>query len=700
MNQIQIKDWTATDETIIDGQVLIEDALAAEELRIDTLTATLDGGADIPTIFQPSDADGMLTSEEQLYGVRPWHRELVQDFSGFQYGDPVRFTHDGDLIGGFFFEAVSRESRSFYRISATSVVGLLVNSQHYGGLYTGEPLEDVLEDIIGGVAPYTLDERLEGIPVYGWLPVATRRDNLHQLLFAEGAIASKDVAGGLHITVLEEADTPADLDDGRLLSGGSVEYRTPATQALISEHAYASYDSDETVTLFEGEVAAEPLTSPQGQAVTGALVVFDGPMHDLTVENGAILEQGVNYAVLGQSSNCLLTGKSYTHTVRVLSTAPVAQGLALAEQSDNTVTVEDATLVSPVNSENVAARIAAYYGATKTVSVGITVGDERPGDTVSFSDPFDEGTVGFLSSLDINISGTLTAEAKLLAGYVPGDYGNYYTHSAIITAEQDWTVPAGAKDKIRAVLIGGGDGGEPGSDGEAGGNGDFNGNEGPGGAGGAGGKGGKGGKIFVVTMAATEGQTFHAVPGIGGDPGEPGAASTFGEHSSEDGSSSDDGYVDILTGSTYARPGASGISGGKGAGTDGTGENVEYKGVTCVPGERGADYSTGSFSGTGGYGGGPAAGADGLDGEAPEYDTNQGHGSMDGGHGGKGANAVQADTPTVPGSGGNGGHGGGGGGGAGAVSGPEQYIWFGYGGDGGLGGLGSKGANGIIIVYW
>lgn len=695
-NELQIRDWAAGDEQIKSGSLTMDDPVITEELRLDSLTATIDGAAWLPTLLRPSDADGVLTSDDYTLGCLPQKRILIQDFSGFVYADPVLVRHDGELLGKFYFESAERVAPTLYRISATSEAGLLANSRHYGGIYTGEPLEEVLADIIGGAVEYTLDPRLEGIPVYGWLPVATRRDNLHQLLFAEGAVPSKDTAGALHITVLEDGAASV-IPDNRVMLSGSVAYNTPASQALISEHAYAAYAADEEKTLFDGEVAAELLTTPKGQNVTGALVLFDGPMHDLAVENGTILESGVNYAVLGPSSDCQLTGKAYTHTVRVIAATPPGQSRAMAGQSENIVTVEEATLVSLANSENVAARVAGYYGSVKTLTAGLVVGTERPGDRVSLSDAFGDTTDGFISSMTMDLSHTLTAQAEILSGYVPGDYGNYYTHVEIITAEEDFVVPDGAKEKIRAALIGGGRGGYPGEAGEAGEDGG-NSSSGSGGAGGAPGPGGEGGNIYVVTIPAAPGQVFHAVPGSGGAPGQAGGASTFGAYTSEDGLPSETGFQELFSGQTYGLPGPSGIAGGKGAGSDGDGETITWQGVTYHPGARGEDDEDGSYRCLGGYGGGPAAGSNGEDGGDAEVTYNET--LANGGNGGDGAAPVAGTSATVPGCGGGGGHGGGGGGGGGGATAPDNQWWRGSGGDGGSGGAGGSGAPGLILVYW
>lgn len=700
---------TVFDRTaILSGNCFTGNSLAGEELSVDTLTATVDGSATVPTLFQPADADGLLTARDELFGVRPYVRILVQDPTLFSYGETVLYYHDEDLVGKFYMSEVKRVGKYGYEITCTSAIGLLDNSKHYGGLYTGQPMGEVLADIVGGVVEYTLDNRFQELPVYGWLPVATRRENLHQLLFAMGGCIRKDAAGTLQITALS-MDSPADLAKGRLYTGGEVEYPAPATRADITEHTYLTYENDAIATLYEGEVAADDLLTPLGANLQGFLVTFDAPMHDLTIENGEILESGVNYAVLKQASNCKLEGKAYTHTTRVISLS-ADQGRWASQNKSNVVEVTDATLVTMANSENVVQKVMAYYSSVKIIKTDLVVGRERPGDPVTFQDPFGDRTEGFVRSFDIAMSGKLKAAAELAAGYLPTDFGNYYQHFTVLTTNRTWTVPADCKGKIRAVLIGGGVGGSSGGRGEDGTKSSLN-SYGKSGDGGAGGEPGSGGRVFIVTIQTQAGASFSARIGTGGSggtmtsdggssPGVEGSATTFGGYSSANGQSSDTGYLNQMNGAKYALAGERGLDGGAGQSNTEDPETVVYQGVTYSPGGKGAGASSHGQQGAGGLGGGAAAGSNGGGGGDASAESNGGNGFAEGGAGGAGATGAAGDNATGYGAGGNGGHGGGGGGGGGMVAGKDQYTWPGAGGAGGNGGNGGRGGPGLVILYW
>ena len=653
---------TYTGDDLLSGNCFIGNSIAGDELAIDTLTATV--------------------------------RSQGISLTGLPYGTPVFYYHGDTLIGKFYLNAVARSSRDNYDLSCVSGVGLLDALPHYGGLYAGETMEDVLADIIGSVVPYTVTPGIKTVRVYGWLPVATRRDNLRQLLFAVGASLKKDTAGEISIGLLS-VSAPADISDDRLLSGGTVEYAAAISEVVVLEHGYISTASDEEVTLYDESVTGQELVSPKGEPLNGVLVTFDGPVYGLSAEGGTILESGVNYAILAPSGQTTLKGKKYTHTTREVYAA--AEG---ATGEKNVARVEDATLVNITNSEAVAKRVASYYSVSRKIRMGMVVGPERPGDAVTLNDPFDEPATGLLMSQDINMSNTLVAQAEMIAGYVP-EHDGVYEHVVVLTGSGTWTPPAGVK-KIHVVLIGGGLDGTDGEDGKAGGSTSLwvTSNQsvagysktvqpGAGGTGGTGGTGGAGGNILQKTLEVSAEVSLNYRAGSAG-----GEDSIFGSLTSADGTPSKTGYIDIFSGTAYGVAGIDGLNGGDG----GNGGAYSSEGEDGKPA---GDYAGGS------------GGKSGRSNFGPYTIQHGGHGGGGGAYKAEdsaypryGKNAAPASRVTALGCGGNGGSGGGGGGGAYGAritfssnfpSGVSENF---PGGAAGTGAAGTPGAPGCILVYY
>lgn len=659
---------------------------------------------------------------------------------------PLTFYHDGNQMGIFYVQTISRTSINTYHFTCTSTVGLLDETYHDGGIYTGETVRKVCTDICSPLTCY-VKSNIANIKLYGWLPISTRRENLAQVLFAIGATLKVDYNGAIRIEGLWDGQS-SKITASEMYSGGSVKYATPVTEVIVTEHAY-SQSATEVTELFNG-------TTSEGDKIT-----FDDPCYDLEAAGFEITESGANYAIVTAGSG-VLNGKKYTHVTRQIITPTNTRSRSLVKQSDNTVKVENATLVSLVNANAVAERLAEYYSHNERINNKIAIKREIPGDVVQITHPYGGEVTGCIESADVTVSGRLAAQESVLVGYKPQDIGEqeYYDTVEVLTEDGTWTVPAGVTN-LRVVLIGGGEGGHPGEPGKTASeySGGYNHSYSVsdysqsdsgygryyGGDGGAGGSGGAGGKILQSTLKVLSGDTFAVLIGQGGsgkvynadNENHNGEDTTFGSLNSADGSASRAGYTDAITGKVYANIGEAGTAGGKGGGADKNADKPQIAdnvlgdavgqwqpGASGEPRKSESYYNSGGkfyggvqAYGGGGGGGGAAYGANGSDGITSGQYTQATSVVMQaissGGRGGDGATALPPPAQTQIGFGGIGGNGGGGGGGAGysitgrRISTKNTYTGSinidtrvtenGSGGDGSDGG---DGAPGCVLIYY
>lgn len=681
----------------------------------------------------------------------------------FKKNDKVEYFRSGSRVGVYYLQSVTRVGPKLYTLSALSAVGLLIVRPHRGGIYTGQTVAEVVAEICGDI-PVLIETVYRGIKLYGWLPIASARDSLVQVLFAIGAWLHTDENGTLRVQKLWDG-TASIIGPGSVHAANiQVKYLDPVSAVAVTEHQYIAGTED--VTLFEG-------TAQQGDVIE-----FDEPAHTLAAEGFTVLESGANYAVLSAGTG-KLTGKSYVHNRRVV-TRTVTEGAA-----KNVEEIADATLVSLVNSSAVAQRMAAYYACREQLTVDVNPAAEHAGHVVSLWNEWDkQQTLACIASRETKISGLLKSRTSALVGFLPPqpESSEYFDERVILTGSGEWTVPEGVTSYTR-VLIGGGQGGKHGGKGEDGKQRTASWSEGmftrynwsgylPGAIskGGVGGEGGVGGKVLVETVNdATPGESIAyscGAAGAGattdGAEGANGTATTMGGSSSDSGSSSNIGYTDPVTGEVFAAKGDTGIAGGDSGGcsdvsaypnptvsgclyvgqgiaeaTDvvdedgkvwksgawllykntqqiyGTGNSASYDGDLS----HGAVESSASCSGPSGA----AVGANGVDSSTSGMVANAGReksgstvtGLYAGARSGYAVNGANAATPPKKpgayGKGGRGGHGGGAGGCGGysasgktTTSSVTQSTGYGTGGvgTGGLGSVGGEAGDGCIIIYY
>ena len=676
----------------------------------------------------------------------------------FQRNAPLRYYNDDILTGIFYVQSIKRTSASTYTIEADSAIGILAEGQHYGGIYTGETVEEILPSICGSV-PYILHFSFAKIALYGWLPIATPRDNLAQVLFAIGATVKTDRKGILRIESLWDGIS-GNVGKDKLFEGPKASHSSKVTRVAVTEHQYVQ--GTEEADLFEGATQS------------GDIITFSEPMHSLTASGFTILESGANYAKVSSGTGTL-KGKKYIHNTRQIS-RNIEDGRS--QETENVKSVTEATLVSLVNSSAVANRLKNYYTCSETIDGDIVLGQLSPGDVVTAYHPYDEVNVqACIESLDITVSGTLRAKSKQLVGYRPLQIEQtvIYDEHELLTGSGEWAVPEGVSE-VRIVLISGGQAGYNGQSGEkgtAGGNivrtdsdhktanvqagqsgtvsvsASTTASGGSAGQGGEGGASGIAGNVLQTTISVNPGDKISYSCGTGGvTNGATGGQTTFGDVSSENGGILPDGYTDIVTGITYAKTGSSGGKGGAGGSVGASGAEVDG-----VPGGSGYSrrsenyprsgketslYDNITWNGSasysdGGAGGGGAGGSSGNSNGSPGGNASYGTWSKVvnlgfvtsskltssvSGSGGRGANGAPGETYGSAGSGGGGG-GGGGANGDGSVSAQfsktsqnkgtsvvtisetaEVSIYPRNGGAGGAGGSGGSGKEGCIILYY
>ena len=547
---------------------------------------------------------------------------------------------------------------------------------------------------------------IDTLQVYGWIDKCTKREALHQLLFAENVSLLKTAYGKILFTAIADAD-PAEIDE--LVCYDDSEEQSISTAKLISITENAYEEDNTNVKIFDN--TNSPLMTDSYIAVFDQRPIFGTP----TGSGVTILEYTANAALI--TGNGTITGKVYNNSQNVNGY------LDLTAQNGTDISVDNIGLITALNSDTVMSKLKAYYCKNvKKVTNSLVFNGEKCGVKYRFKTLYENVNDGFLSKLSARVSSFAKATCTFITGYVPPRVGGY-TAFTILTAwsyTESWYVPEEVKAQsnpaIRIVLISRGESGTAGGRGEDGqyaSEGTGYQNPGEGGAGGAAGTGGRGGTILSVGLDATN-ITRVDISSDGTDITAKvfNNASVVSTYSSVNGTRNDNGHINLLNGVVYGRKGADGIPGAAG----GRGGGLE----TGASGERGGDvesYIGGAsansvlthdqshyYNSFFGGGGGAAYGQNGVD-SSVVSDTNPYVITI----AGSGANAGAArEVYTAYGCGGTGGNGGGGGGGAGI-----RAVWSEYSPDtppdncysqqrgwGGSGSAGGAGIRGCAIIYY
>lgn len=527
-------------DSIISANVVQRVALVGTELSVDSFTpVVMDDEENLHDVdhFRSSDGQEIVDALGETFCLGVGEGMNLSPLVYLENGTPVLYYQEDILIGKFYVKSVERVGRNQYRLNTVSAIGMLDEMDHGGGLFTATTFGAVLAHILAKglhgtgepVIAYEIDQEVAELPVSGYLPHDTKRNNLYQLIFANGVNIVKNIDGNPRFTFLYSSPEGAE-PVAQIYNQGSVDYDRPYTNVVVMEHNYTPLLTEEAVTLFDNAA---------GTAANNTEVWFDRApviVSSITATGLTLISATENSAVV--SGNGTLTGIPHLHDTRTINMGDPGAS------DEKTIRVENATFVNLINSENLLQRLYAFYCPEHfihKITDGVVYDGQRCGKVYRLRDPYGKEETAFLSSMSITASAINKAECEWYADYVPAGQAGLYTHVDVLVPiwdeeeeewvyEGEWEVPEDVSE-IKAVIIGGGTGGGSGWPGE-------NGQDGmsytevestadlsavwygaEGGEGGAGGSGGTPGRIKVVTLSVTPGDTFSYVLGQGGEGG-------------------------------------------------------------------------------------------------------------------------------------------------------------------------------------
>lgn len=155
----------------------------------------------------------------------------------FQKKQPVEAYNDENLIGVYYIEKGERTGARDYSISCQDAIGALDLDTYGGGLWlTDTPIEDILNDIVGGTFRLDISADLTGRTLRGYIPEGTKREALQLVAFALGACV--DTSGTAKIKLfLPPTGEGAEIPAQETYIGGKV-----STSDMVTEVVVRGYD--------------------------------------------------------------------------------------------------------------------------------------------------------------------------------------------------------------------------------------------------------------------------------------------------------------------------------------------------------------------------------------------------------------------------------------------------------------------------
>lgn len=375
-----------TGENLMDANIVEELNILSDELSINTLDFTTYSLDDNFNILNPK---GMYTALQERQQLRAYKIENNTKMH----------------MGTFYLDTWKNEKYKTMNFKAIDVIGLIDKTEFMGGMYNST-FEAVVEEIMTSAgltsADYEIQEELKTIPVRGYIPVCTHREALQQILFVVGAVANSARSDKIKIYTVTEAEEPNQISKSNILKGTKeIEQGELVTGVSVTSHNYIQ--SNEEVSLYDGTLESGTHK-----------IVFTEPVYNLSCENASIISSNVNYAVIQVHSNTNVILKGYKYKDNMQTFVVEIQGLN-PNSKRNMLKIESDYLANNNNAYEIAERVLNYYRKTYITKFDFILYDEIAGDNIVIEGDFNNELNGYVTKLDIDMTGGYIAGAEVVA---------------------------------------------------------------------------------------------------------------------------------------------------------------------------------------------------------------------------------------------------------------------------------------------
>lgn len=257
------------------------------------------------------------------------------------------------LLGAFYIEDARKDTKNQYSIELTDAIGLLDEDVFPATMCINENALTLAQTIVNGLCEIIMDASLQSKTINGYIPKGTRRQALHQLCFALGAIA--DTSGSYGIKIFEWKTATKTITKPKTYNGSYIRKEAEYTDVELVAHTYT-------------QVATEDITD------------------DAVVVNGLI----------------------YKHQTSVHS----AHNTLATSTKTNVLHIETATLIDETIADDIVAHMLAFVQMNDTLRVKHVITDEVLGDKVLGYTEFDS-LEGLVSSMTIKLSGISVSDTEV-----------------------------------------------------------------------------------------------------------------------------------------------------------------------------------------------------------------------------------------------------------------------------------------------
>ena len=374
-------------ESLVSANLLEQVNLLSDELTINTLDFVVYSDDDRFNILNPQ---GIYATLQQRQELRVYQEK----------NDTL------NNMGTFYIDSWQSKNDNKMEFKGIDLIGLLDKTTFDGGMYSNVSVNTLVSQIFTSAgfdnSYYSIANDIQNIILTGYIPVCTHREALQQVLFTVGAIANCARNDIIELYRVAQSQQPNEISNSNILKGTrEIEQGDVITGVLLKTHNYTQ--GNEQKILFEGQLSAGTHK-----------IVFANPSYNIACSIGIIQSSNANSVKINLASTgyVVINGYEYIdNTQDVL----VPNSNLVGNEPSNVLKIESVYLINSSNANTIGQRVIEYYNARYTTKFKFILDDEKAGDNVTVEESYGNILNGYITELDIDLTGGYIANSKIVA---------------------------------------------------------------------------------------------------------------------------------------------------------------------------------------------------------------------------------------------------------------------------------------------
>ena len=310
---------------------------------------------------------------------------------------------NGTLIpmGKYYLDTWKNTSAVVAKFTAVDIMGVFDTITYKTSLmWSGVAAGTIFAAIFAtaGWTDYTIEDDIASELVYGYIPVVTVREALHQLCFALRAACIPNRSGIVEVKRLPSSAAANTIEKSQKMGSQTITQNTLVNSVAVTAYSFASAAS--TTQLYSVTLAIETHE-----------ITFNAPATGLTVTGGTITASGINYAIISVTTagTVTITGYAYASSTSTY----VYEDSTLTDSTRSQATVDSIYLVSDANAAALAQYLYENYQRRIVQKFKLAIEDEKVGDNVDVDTMLNARKTGMITKLDIDLTGGIIADCEV-----------------------------------------------------------------------------------------------------------------------------------------------------------------------------------------------------------------------------------------------------------------------------------------------